>query len=297
LNKQIPNVFLPKESLLRAKLRTCDYEFLPVYCHSFTNRVRIDKQISREFDEVCDAWQLVNNQGKIDISIQLQGLAAIEHLTESLPSYNGRPLNPLLRRFRDDICEKRFLVLLTQHIEQDLPRYELNYLCNLWQIKYQLKIPLHVSGVIHKNLLFLFGGPSGVGKSTVAGLSTKRGDMVIDEDQLLLQRQPDGNYRAQAWGYSLQSYDTPLSAVFKLVQDNQDCLTPLSQLQTTRFLLERVMDVIGSKLPQGSMEQIFHQAAEMARFIPGYELHFRKSPDFWKLIDEQVLNESQSYPA
>jgi len=26
---------------------------------------------------------------------------------------------------------------------------------------------------------------------------------------------------------------------------------------------------------------------DLARTIPGYELHFRKSPDFWKLIDAE----------
>ena len=38
------------------------------------------------------------------------------------------------------------------------------------------------------------------------------------------------------------------------------------------------------------LKSAFSISTAMAREIPGYELHFRKSPHFWNLIDEQFTS-------
>ena len=111
---------------------------------------------------------------------------------------------------------------------------------------------------------------------------------MLDEDQLLLQPMQNGPWQAQAWGYSLQTCEAPVSAVFKLVKDKEDRLVPLSRVQTAHFLMDRVLDVMHLALERKALELIFHRMAELARQIPGYELHFRKSPDFWRLIDDEL---------
>jgi hypothetical protein len=45
---------------------------------------------------------------------------------------------------------------------------------------------------------------------------------------------------------------------------------------------------MGYPLHNYMMNKLFKQIAAIARHLPGYELHFQKSPDFWELIDEQV---------
>jgi hypothetical protein len=88
-------------------------------------------------------------------------------------------------------------------------------------------------------------------------------------------------------GYSLRTCDSPIKAVFKLIQDKSDLLLPLSELKTSRFLTERVMEVCGFFSSSDRLRNIFSMASRVARSIPGYELHVRKSPDFWKLIDAE----------
>jgi hypothetical protein len=58
--------------------------------------------------------------------------------------------------------------------------------------------------------------------------------------------------------------------------------------QMAHFLMERSIEVFGDILNDRMMEKLFRQIALLARNVPGYEMHFRKSLDFWKLIDEQI---------
>ena len=113
------------------------------------------------------------------------------------------------------------------------------------------------------------------------------GSQVIDEDQVLVHSLPGGGYSADGWGYGIVPCETPLRAIFSLVQDSEDRLIPLNEMQVTRLILERQSDILGGMLSGEKLRGSFHLAGEIARHVPGYELHFRKSPDFWKLIDEK----------
>ena len=121
----------------------------------------------------------------------------------------------------------------------------------------------------------------------MAALSSAVGDQVIDEDQVLVHSLAGGGYSSDGWGYGVVPCESHLRAIFRLVQDTEDRLIPLKQLQVARVVLERHSDVMGGMLTADLLRGSFQLASEIARQVPGYELHFRKSPDFWKLIDEQ----------
>lgn len=73
-----------------------------------------------------------------------------------------------------------------------------------------------------------------------------------------------------------------------LIQDDMDYLVPLSTIQVTKLLYEGMMQIPkSSAIHKGRQARAFKTMSEIARNIPGYELHFRKSPDFWKVIDAE----------
>jgi hypothetical protein len=166
------------------------------------------------------------------------------------------------------------------------PWYEISLLMNYSKIDTG-SIPVHACGVIRLDCLFLFGGPSGAGKSTTARLSRKLGAQILDEDQVLIWENQNGNFYANAWGYSLKNCESPIKAIINLIQDEQDHLYRMSDLTTARFIMDRVFEVCGFYLSDQNKRKLFSMSARVARSIPGYTLHFRKSPDFWKLIDAE----------
>lgn len=239
----------------------------------------------QSLNELYLDWGIINGAGVTDIRRQEQAWSRIDTVCDRLPGHIRRS-NPKIRILRNCKKQNTFILFLTGNEPNIFPTYELNVLGNLWQLENGF-IPIHSGGVVHRDKLFIFGGPSGAGKSTVSEFSIANGDWVLDEDQLLLKPQSDKSYYAQAWGYSLQNSEIPLNAVFKLIKDSNDSLIPLSRSQTARFLIERSMDVMGYMIEKKHIEMIFHHATELSRYVPGYELHFRKSLDFWKVIDAE----------
>ena len=180
-----------------------------------------------------------------------------------------------------------FFILVDKNYPASVIAQALWNLCNLWQVESGC-IPLHTSGITHAGQLYLFSGPSGAGKSTIADLSTAVGDEVLDEDQVMIYRKPDGTYSANAWGYSLKTGGAPIRAYFRIIKDRVDRLVPLTQTHTAKLFMEQACAVTGNMLPEKSLMDLFLRMAEFARHVPGYELHFRKSPDFWKLIEREL---------
>ncbi len=196
------------------------------------------------------------------------------------------PLDRRLLRFRENSAVDRFFILLTGHERFGIPLFFINYLSNIWQIE-QNNLPLHAAGVIRKGELFLFVGSSGSGKSTISTLSKEQGGHVLDEDQVVVHRLYSGAFTAEAWGHNVVSSSIPLRAIFTLEQAREDRLVSLSRTQVARLLLEGHYEIMGLPLPAELLPRSFGIAADIARRTPGYELHFRKSAEFWKVIDEQ----------
>jgi hypothetical protein len=153
---------------------------------------------------------------------------------------------------------------------------------------------VHSSAVARGNSGFLFVGESGAGKTTIAQLSTLIGYSALGDDLNFVISENTNTYRLVAVpspklspaGYS--SLQPTLQGVFKLVQDCRDYLVPLSSMQTACILYDSFRQVPKTNLFSGNVfGLVLKTVASIARQVPGYELHFRKSPDFWKLIDER----------
>jgi hypothetical protein len=194
----------------------------------------------------------------------------------------------LLKSHSSDECGRNiFYIMLDGSEKFGIPLFYINYLVNRWQIE-QGNLPLHASGVVRNNGLFIFLGPSGAGKSTVAQLSAEQGCHILDEDQLAVYSLEDGSFSANGWGYNLAPSNIPIQGIFRLVQSSNDKIISIGQTKSAHsLLLKSFFEVMGENVPSEYIQSSFHFVATLARQVPAFELYFRKSPDFWKLIDEQ----------
>jgi len=214
---------------------------------------------------------------------------------EFLDSYHDRGFTekidyPLKSRKPEIIRVSKtgFLVFFSDNEKTGIPFIVLQIISNIWQLD-QGGIPLHTAGVLHKGGLYLFSGPSGAGKSTISIYSMNIGDKILDEDQLIISKlTPDGNYSAIAWGKGFLKSDAPVRAYFWIIKSNENQLLPLAPKQVSKRIWEQSLLTIGGVVPRKDRQALFSRVTEFARSIPGYELHFRKSPDFWKLIDAEL---------
>jgi hypothetical protein len=143
----------------------------------------------------------------------------------------------------------------------------------------------HAAGIVYKDYAHIFVGPSGAGKSTVSSLSDALGHRIIHGDHVVLYPDQVGDYLVTDISPSIPGI--PLKSIFFLFQDSMDRLIPLSALETTRLLFNGFLDIVSDyTLSEKMLRYAFTFCADIARRTPGYKLHFRKSPDFWKLINE-----------
>jgi len=143
----------------------------------------------------------------------------------------------------------------------------------------------HASGVDRNGKGYLFLGPSGAGKSAVARLSEQVQATIVHDDQVLI-ASVSGQYLLAHPGSRITP---PLGAVFLLCQSNIDRTIPITLQATGAGLCKSLLEyAIGQDLYGPWVRQAFQNVSAIARTVPGYELHFRKSPDFWKVIDAEL---------
>jgi hypothetical protein len=273
--------------LLFKKIELCDYKILLIADDALKLQ-----DINGHFDpdvviKLTKAWQSIRGKGMTDLTIQMKAWEQIDQIGESIPGRNSK--SPRVRRFRNDPNGISFFILISGKEPSGLPLYELSSLCNLSQIT-NGSLPIHAAGVIHNHGLYIFAGVSGAGKSTIASLSSEIGNQVLDEDQILIHLSNEGYYIGDAWGYGLKHYDRPIRAIFSIIQDDINNLIPLGQSRVAHLLFERHNDIVKKLISDDLLIHSFRISSSIARQVPGYELHFYKHPDFWKLIDEQRLS-------
>ena len=263
-------------TLLQRKVQLCSYSLLLVAKDKPSPPLNGEGGLLVE--GLYQAWHSIS-KSRVSLPAQEAGLKYFEELGAA----RVRQTNPYLWRFQDTARRNDFFLLLTGKETWGLPSYQLHLLSNLWQLEHRA-FPVHACGIIREGQCYLFSGPSGAGKSTIAEISRDLGYQVLDEDQVLIRFLPDGQPSADAWGYGLDPVEAPIKAFFHLVQDNEDRLTPIGFTRASELLLARHGDVMGDFLPTGSLQLAFNMSTEIACQVPGYELHYRQAPDFWRLI-------------
>lgn len=198
--------------------------------------------------------------------------------------------------WQDCECPGSFFYLAVEHIRQR-PDWRL-FSCILtmasWWHVLRGGARLHGAAVADGHRGFLFLGQSGAGKSTLASLSDAAGKCVIGDDTVFLVRDGERGYSLAAAPRASSRLVAPpklqpfLQGVFVLVKDDVDCLIPLSRTLTARALSDGFLTLSDSpRLPRAVVQQAFQNICQTAREIPGYELHFRKTSDFWELINAE----------
>lgn len=143
----------------------------------------------------------------------------------------------------------------------------------------------HAAGILHNEKAYLFIGTSGAGKSTISALSKEQGDKIIHDDHVVVYRGETGKWLVSDTSHSVQG--TPIKAILFIVQDQEDQLLPINTARTAKGLIKSLHEHGKHVLFGDVFRSAFSTCAEIARQVPGNELYFRKSPDFWKLIDGQ----------
>jgi hypothetical protein len=184
-----------------------------------------------------------------------------------------------------------------------------NFLLSLnkrWMLKTGA-LPVHASAISYKNRGYLFTGPSGAGKTTIALLSMDISDSILHDEKIFiipendsykLLGSPDYNRRRWPRDYAEKKeipeegipinpdHKVSLTAVFVLKQNIHDYLRPLSSLAVAHALITGYLDVSKNIKISVDNKHVIHSFCELSRHIPGYELNFRKSNDFFKVIDK-----------
>jgi hypothetical protein len=264
----------------RVVLSSCSPGYNLMVIPPFPNDIKDSK-----YRAIAQAWEIARN------ALRKTGLGGLDSW-RSLYNF-GIPISPKIFLFQDRMGAQDDFFCLNSG-ETILPPYR----PALWIVKAIEALGLHwhvthggaafhASGVDRNDKGYLFLGQSGAGKSTAASLSGQVHATIVHDDQVLL---------ASVSGQYLISHpdsriNPPLRAVFFLKQSQKDCLVRLTPQATGEALGNSLLEyAIGQDLYGPWVRQAFNNAAAIARAIPGYELHFRKRPDFWKLIDEQFPN-------
>ncbi len=149
---------------------------------------------------------------------------------------------------------------------------------------------LHSSGLVRDNEAYVFFGPSGIGKSTVAKVSP---DCAILSDELIAVR--PGNHGFRAFGTPSWSEDiarerkaanrgVPLRALFKLVQDTNVYIKELPYGQA----LADILTVPHYVNRENEMEKVMQNFCTLLINVPCYELHFLPDNSLWRCIDDSI---------
>jgi len=143
---------------------------------------------------------------------------------------------------------------------------------------------IHASGVVREGLAHLFFGPSGSGKTTVTQFSAD--DLILSDDLVLL-RQSNSGFEACAVpfrGLYREPPQTdrafPVAGLYRLVKDRDDFLVDLPPSLGAAELMGSLPFVMEG----GRGGEALETTSRIVRDVPVRRLHFRKSADFWRLL-------------
>lgn len=155
-----------------------------------------------------------------------------------------------------------------------------------WLCLEQGGLLLHASGVIARDRGYVFCGPSGSGKTTVSGLSLDR--VVLSDDLVIIRKRGEAYrlygvpFRGELAGTPQHNTSAALRAVFTLVKDTYHHVASLNQSEATARLVACAPFVT---CQAASAQRVTKICSDLATQITVRELHFRRDPGFWEVID------------
>ena len=162
----------------------------------------------------------------------------------------------------------------------------------------QQEIIVHCTGVARNGKGYIFFGPPGSGKSTVASFSEN--DEVLHDDMNIISMD-NGETLLQGVPFNPKLIErgcgcVPLSMIFSLNQSDVtrvEALTPaaaLSKLAPETVLPQTVIDRHNRK----SFEYLLDALKKLCKAVPCYNLYFKKDASFWDEIKKMEGNNGRN---
>jgi hypothetical protein len=147
---------------------------------------------------------------------------------------------------------------------------------------------IHSAGVTVDHKGFLFVGASGMGKSTIAGLSSCYG--VLNDEMNIISSEPEGIrlHKSPFNAYFTEKHGIPatLSAVFILRHSRNVSIEPCSPAQAVASITGQIVPPLGledSYSPAVAATMML-VATELVQTVPVYYLDFPVEGGFWPTI-------------
>jgi hypothetical protein len=132
----------------------------------------------------------------------------------------------------------------------------------------------------------LFLGESGAGKSTVCDLSGER--LLFNDEISLLRRQQElwsvwpSPFFSRPERLNRARRPEPLAALCLLRQSAEDRLSPLAPTEAVAGVMACLLNFLDDP---ASAARLLDLSLDLCTRVPVYRLDFRKSPDFWRLLE------------
>jgi hypothetical protein len=147
---------------------------------------------------------------------------------------------------------------------------------------------IHAAGIVRQGQTYLFFGHSGSGKTTVARNSVN--DLVLNDDLLVLFLDSSGwqAYATPFWNPGqVQPVPggAPMVGLYRLVQDTQVFLEPMSKAQALAELVSNI-PIIPDDPAKGKV--LLERLQKLLESVPVWRLHFLPDASFWNFITETM---------
>ena len=174
----------------------------------------------------------------------------------------------------------------TAHIDHPAQLHSAVRMTLAYALSFNGTFLLHASGTLRRGTLWLFAGPSGTGKSTIAEELSEDGT-VFCTDQAVLTAADSG---VTARPTPLSDFEGrckitrphPITALVFIQQSTGHAVRRLTERETGTRLLQNISFIPGA---EDRTQAVLEQAATVVSAVPAYLLSFAKDNGFWSLMD------------
>jgi hypothetical protein len=169
-----------------------------------------------------------------------------------------------------------------------------SFVCNAYIFYFSLNMMgtfIHASGIDDGNQGYIFTGPSGYGKSTIAKLSFPR--TILCDEMILLKKDKVGGTRVFGTPFVGESqgvnHSVRCKGIYFIEQSGENALIPISRMSGAVTLMKE--GIMGNFLSLKRVHNIltyskyFSLLLDVLEGIPCYSLRFKKDNSFWRLIN------------